>query len=60
MTDLLSRAEARLSRSDTRGWANIHQHKWANIHCHSQVGALPVIDPHEGIVGHGVADALGR
>ena len=36
MTDLLSRASARLSRSDTRGWANIHQHKWANIHCHSQ------------------------
>jgi hypothetical protein len=38
MTDLLSRAEARLSRSDTRGWANIHQHKWANIHCHSHFG----------------------
>jgi hypothetical protein len=34
--DLLARASARASRSNTGGWANIRQHKWANIHCHSQ------------------------
>jgi hypothetical protein len=31
----LSPVPARLSRSNTGGWAKIRQHKWANIHCHS-------------------------